>query len=276
MKVVWMPLMLIVLNTGIVKARENSSKNDTLKTILQLFIPGDFIRAEADNMNNIIVVNKNGRLTKYNEKGDSIACFNDVLRMGRQSAIDVSNPMKILVWSQRLSILTILDRWLTQRNQIKIKEAGGNAIQVIGCSYDNNIWYFNNIDQQLKKIDEQNHLLIESNDMRSVVGEAINPITIQDHNGWLILNDTAKGIFLFDQLGVFKTKLPFNWQDVFLQGNVIYGYKENWFHEYDIKTLEEKSLWLNFSIADSRSIKTNESSILQLKKEGLYLYKIIN
>jgi hypothetical protein len=268
--------MLIVLNTGIVKAQGNSIKSDTIKTILQLFIPGDFIRAEGDNQNNIIVVHKNGRLTKYNEKGDSLACFNDVLRMGRPSTIDVSNPMKIIVWSQRLSILTILDRWLTQRNQIKIKEAGGNAIQAIGCSYDNNIWYFNNIDQQLKKIDEQNHLLIESNDMRSVVGETINPITIQDHNGWVVLNDTSKGIFLFDQLGVFKTKLAFKWQDAFLQGNVIYGYKDNRLHEYDIKSLEKKSHWLDFISADSRRMKTNGFSILQLKKEGLYLYKIIN
>lgn len=265
---------LLLLASCMLKAQ--SIQQDPLPVTLSVFIGGDFTDAETDNLNNIIVLNKTGRLTKYNEKGDSIACFNDITKIGRPNSIDVSNPMKILLWSQRNATLTLLDRWLSQRNQIRINEPGGNAVQAIGCSYDNNIWYFNPIDQQLKKIDDQNQMLLESNDMRSVTGESINPMFLLDRDGWVILQDTSKGIFLFDQFGVFKTKLNVKSKAASLQNKIVYSINGHFLHEYNPNTMQEAIHWIALSSNDGIITSISKSSILLLKKEGLYLYKIKN
>jgi hypothetical protein len=263
-----------MLVSCMLKAQDN--QDDTLQVTFSVFIRGDFTDAETDNLNNIIVLNKNGRVTKYNERGDSIACFNEITKIGRPNAIDVSNPMKILLWSQRNATLTLLDRWLSQRNQIRINEPGANAVQAIACSYDNNIWYFNPIDQQLKKIDDQNQLLLESNDMRSVTGESINPIFLQDRDGWVMLQDTSKGIFLFDQFGVFKTKLKFKSQAAFMQNQVVYSINDNLLRETNLQTMQEAFHWIAQPSNEGKITSISKTSIILLKKAGLYLYKIKN
>ena len=268
-------MVLLLLGTNFLKAQ--NILQDTLNLSLSISIQGEFVDAELDNLNNLIVLEKTGRLAKYNDEGKYIADFNNFTKTGRPNAIDVSNPMKTLVWSQRNATLTILDRWFSQRNEIRLGEPGSNAVQAFGCSYDNNIWYFNPIDQQLKKIDDQNQLLVESNDMRSVIGESINPISLQDRDGWVMLLDTSKGIFLFDQFGVFKTKLMFKSQAAFIQNQVVCSINDNLLRENNLQTMQESFHWIAlFPPTQGKIISVSKNNILLLKKEALHFFKIKN
>ncbi|MGZ5253643.1 MAG: hypothetical protein ACXWV4_04685, partial [Flavitalea sp.] len=61
-------------------------------------ISGDIQDFYVDNLNNIYLVYNEGRLKKVSPKGDSLAVFNDVRKFGKLSSVDVSNPLKILLY----------------------------------------------------------------------------------------------------------------------------------------------------------------------------------
>src|SRR5687768_16101925 len=67
------------------------------------FIPGSFVGMEVDILDNIYLLTNGYQLKKLNANGDSMAVFNDVKRFGNPSYIDVSNPLKVLVYYKNFS-----------------------------------------------------------------------------------------------------------------------------------------------------------------------------
>ena len=85
-------------------------------------IKGDFTYFNVDNLDNVYLLTKNNQLKKLNENGDSLAVFNDVKRYGNPDYIDVTNPLKTLLYYKNYSTVVVLDRLLTQRNSINLRK----------------------------------------------------------------------------------------------------------------------------------------------------------
>ena len=69
----------------------------------QNFIEGSYTNFYIDNLNNIYLLNKNNQLKKLNDKGDSVAVSNALKKFGDIYSVDVSNPLKILVYYKDFS-----------------------------------------------------------------------------------------------------------------------------------------------------------------------------
>ena len=108
----------------------------------------------ADNLGNVYVLTPAGLLIKLNNKGDSLNVFNDVRRYGTVYAIDVTNPMKVLLYYKDFSTVVMLDRYLSRINMIDLRKSGIFQAKAMGLSYDNNVWIFDEQSAKLKKIDE--------------------------------------------------------------------------------------------------------------------------
>jgi len=86
-----------------------NAQNDTLFKRVR-YIKGDIKAFGVDNLENIYVLSSLGQLKKLNEKGDSVAVFNDIKKYGEASQIDVSNPLKVLLYYRDFSTIVILTR----------------------------------------------------------------------------------------------------------------------------------------------------------------------
>src|SRR5687767_1631412 len=73
------------------------SSQDTSFRLLRI-IEGDIVDFTVDNLDNIYVLNSRNQVKKYNANGDSVAIYNDVKKYGQASLIDVSNPLRILLY----------------------------------------------------------------------------------------------------------------------------------------------------------------------------------
>ena len=123
----------------------------------------------ADNLGNVYVLTPAGLLIKLNNKGDSMNVFNDVRRYGTVYAIDVTNPMKVLLYYKDFSTVVMLDRYLSRINMIDLRKSGIFQAKAMGLSYDNNVWIFDEQSAKLKKIDETGRVLSETTDLRQVL-----------------------------------------------------------------------------------------------------------
>ena len=174
-----------------VKPLVTSTANDSFK--LERIIPGIFNFMDVDVLNNLYLVTAGNQLKKINSNGDSLAVFNDVKKYGNPSLIDVTNPLKVLLYYKNYATVVILDRLLSQRNSINFRQQNIFRVKAIATSYDNNIWLFDEQAMKLKKINEEGAVLQESTDWRQLMNEVPSPEIIIDHNKFVYLYDPQNG-----------------------------------------------------------------------------------
>jgi hypothetical protein len=148
--------------------------------------------------------------------------YNQVKNYGKLYTIYVSNPLKLLLFYKDFSTVIILDRFLANQSTLDLKRFSVLNPSAIGNSYDNNIWVYDEYDNKLKKLDVQGNKLLETADFRTVFSQSFSPQKIISDNSLLYLADTANGVFVFDNYGSFKKKIPVkNWQTIAIANNYI-------------------------------------------------------
>jgi hypothetical protein len=270
-----MILMAAVKVNGQVNAGADSSVTSSSTLKLNSFIPGDYTYMNVDVLGNIYLITSGNRLLKLNNKRDSVGVFNDVKKYGNPSYIDVSNPLKILVYYKNFSTIVALDRFMVFRNNINLRNKNIFSVNAVATSYDNNFWIFDEQDYKIKKINEQGELLLESSDVRQLTEQAPIPTTIIDCDNQLFVYDINKGFFLFDYYGAFKNSIPFkDWQNVSVSKDIIYGFIGNELLTYQINSLQLKKYSFPESVSDFISIKAINGKLYILKKGELRIYDI--
>ena len=117
------------------------AQNDSGFQLVKTY-PIEATGAMFDNLDNLYIITVQEQLKKYNANGDSVAVFNGVKRFGKLYAVDVSNPMKLLLFYKDFSNVVILDRLLAVRSTIDLRQHNILQASAIAISYDNNIWVF--------------------------------------------------------------------------------------------------------------------------------------
>ena len=238
-------------------------------------ITGDFTYFNVDNLDNIYLVNNNNQLKKLNSNGDSIGIFNDVRKYGKLYYIDVTNPLKLLLYYQNFSTVVVLDRFLMIRNVINLRKQNIFNVKAIATSYDNNIWVFDEGDAKLKKIGENGDLLSETVDCRLLFDTIPSPTQIIDEGGFVNMYDPAKGFFIFDIYGALKSKLPFTgWKNVESINKTLYGFSDSVLYEYQPGTLNLKEYKLPAAFKNATQIKAANNKIYLLNDYGLHQFSI--
>lgn len=230
---------------------------------------------DVDVLDNLYVITDANQLIKINANGDSVASFNDVKKYGNPSFIDVSNPLKILVYYQGFSTVVILDRLLTLRTSINLRKMGLFSVKALATSYDNNIWIFDEQDMKLKKIDNDGNTLMETTDWRQLFDPVPSPSQIIDADNFVYLYDENKGFAIFDYYGSLKSSLPFlHWKNIAISRNVIYGFDNNVLYSYQLNTLTLKQYKLPDYFNNYSIIKATNGKVYLLKSDGIEILKL--
>jgi len=238
-------------------------------------IKGEFTWFNVDNLNNVYVLTNTNQLKKIDEKGDSVAVFNDVKRYGNPSSIDVTNPFKLLLYYKNFSTVVMIDRLLTVRNTINFRNQNIFSVRAIATSYDNNIWLFDEQDYKLKKIDETGKSLQETTDWRSLFDTVPSPTRLIDRDNFVYVYDPEKGFYVFDYYSGFKKQLPFlNWTDVEVSGKNIYGFNNKALYSYELNSFIIKEYKLPPFFGDYLGIKAMNGKVYVNKGDRIDIYQV--
>jgi len=214
---------------------QNTNANDSF-ALLKTYV-GDIADVAMDNLDNLYLVSSTGQIKKLNSAGDSLAVYNQLKNYGKLYSIDVSNPLRLLLFYKEFSTLVILDRFLANQSTLDLKRFNILNPSAIAMSYDNNIWVYDEYDNKLKKIDEQGNKLLETPDFRTIFNESISAQKIINDNGLVYLADTANGIFVFDNYGSFKKKIPLkNFQTFAVANNYVISTNKEFIAIFNSKT----------------------------------------
>lgn len=271
---IYMLTCLIAANvTAQTKDSLPAERTDTaFQQVLQ--IPGNFSRMEVDALGHIYLLEQ-GLLKKYTATGDSLSVYNDVRRFGNPTIMDVSNPLKTLLFFKNFTTVVVLDRMLSQRATLNLRKMQIFAARSACISYDNEIWVLDEQDFKLKKINENGQLLLESNDLRLITDHAVKADQITDHNGFVYLYDKSFGFTILDRYGAFKGTLAFpGMHSLSFTSNSVYGFNNHEMLRLDLNLKISYPVALTQVFAQASSVRVVNPYIYLLTESGVSVYRL--
>jgi hypothetical protein len=237
-------------------------------------VHGSFRNFYTDAMGNVYFQMANDAIMKTSSQGDSVGLFNDVRRFGKLETVDVSNPLKLVLFYKDFGSFVVLDRFLKLRNSVELRLAGILQPTAVAQSYDNNYWVFDAVENKLHKIDDHGQKAFSTPDFRLLFSERFVPQAILDDNTRLYLYDSSYGWMLFDYYGAFLQKIPApGWQHIQISENKLCGLYSGKWQEYDYKTFTCSTLTLPVHLMTSSKIVKTNNVWKVLAGSGLCSYK---
>jgi len=244
----------------------SNAQSDTSFTLAGS-IKGDIVSFTVDNLDNIYILNRRNQVKKLSINGDSLAVYNDVKKFGQATLIDVSNPLKLLMYYRDYATVVVLDRFLNAVNVIDLRKQNIFQVKAIGQSYDNKIWLYDELEGNLKKIDEDGKLLLETPDFRQLLSQAPSPTKIFDENKYVYLYDSVKGVYVFDYFGTLKNNIMIqHWQNFKVAGKYIFGSSKGTLYRYEISTFRLDDWAMPKELLGSKAFNFSDTRVYALMK----------
>jgi hypothetical protein len=181
-----------------------------------------------DEIGNVYYVDNRNTVVKYEPNIKRYTKFAD-LKSGQVRALDVSNPLRILVHYGEQFVVRILDVNMTEINVFEIKRSYPNGWVRLVCSSNNNgLWMYDELNRKLIKVAEQLITQFETGDLYLVTSKKLSPNFMLEYGEELYLNDPKLGILVFDLFGGYKRLIPLpGITEFYLFRNEIYYQNDN-------------------------------------------------
>lgn len=217
--------------------------------------------------NQIIKIGKNGQR--------QFTYSNNIL--GEIASVDVSNPMKIVIFFKEFSKITVLDNTLTEQGKvIDLNEVSLEETSLVCSSYNNGIWYYNPLKFQLVRLEHSTKNINSSANISNILNKNIQPNFLVEFNNKVYLNDPINGILVFDIYGTYLKTIPifglttFQVKEKFL----LYVNQEDKIETYDFLTLE-KSVYKPLQYLKVKTVRIENKTIYIVNSKNELILDII-
>lgn len=230
------------------------SADDDLKTLFTIKSTADFFT--TDNLGNTYLI-KGEEIKKYSQTGDLLKIFSNKTT-GKITSIDVTNPLRILVFYKDFATILIIDDLLSQNGDpMNLQDYSLEQSDVICTSFNNGIWFFNRENMELIRLDESFKPVVNTGNLNRLLGADFKPNFILENNGYLYLNNPDNGVFVFDIYGTYFKTIPIKGLQHFqVKDNFMFYYMDGILRSYNIKDLTQKELPFK-NVTDVRVEKEN-------------------
>jgi hypothetical protein len=254
---------------------QNDSVLSQQKFIFEQTIPGSYNSFNVDAIGNIYLITTTDQLKKIKSDGTLFAVYNDVKRYGKISAINVHNPLKILIYYKNYSVIVMLDKLLSFRNQIELKPLQFIDVNAVATTYDNNIWIYDEQNFKIKKLDDKGVLLLETADLRTLFDIAPSAEKLLDEDNQLYLIDKEQGVFIFDYYGAYNRNIPLkDLSHVAVGKNCLFGFTDTTMEVIQLNNMASKKYTLPILAEKIKSLNFINNRLYILTQTSLNIYRL--
>lgn len=163
-----------------------------------------------DRTGNIYLLDTKRNLLRLNPQGHPLDTFSPPIR-GRINTIEAWNPMKVLLFYQDRQEVLLLDRFLRPINTFRLTtiDYAGTA-KAATLASDDGYWLFDESSFAIQKYNTMLGKLSVETPLNLILDkEQFDVRMIREYQNMVYLLDYNGGIYVFDNLGNYKKKLPF-------------------------------------------------------------------
>ena len=226
----------------------------------------------VDNFGNFYAVGNN-QVVKFDKLGNKLQTYEEV-KYGKIGSIDISNPMKIVLYYPDFMQAVLLDRFLAYFTTYNFFDLGYQNVTAVGSSSDGYLWFYDNLSFTLKKVDQTGKVQIQSQPVNQLINQVIAPTFITERAGQVYVNDPAVGVLVFDNFGAYYKTIPIKGLLRFqiFQEQIIY-FEDDKLKSYNPVTFDAKQISLPDTIGIKQAVIEKERiGILHADRIDFYKY----
>ncbi len=261
--IAWFMIIILVMGCAGKSAINPISEEDRIPLDINVQVR----IAEVDNLGNTYVVDAKNRLIRY-DKG-----FKELYRYannknGMISTIDVTNPLRIVVFYNDFNQVKIFDNTLSIIREFDFTQ---QYLDITACSVtnDGNLWVYDAVRLRLVKVDDNGNIILQSNNVTDFGMAGMYITKILENGNYVVLCDYDKGFWFFDNFGQYIYHFPVQGLRSFqFDGKMIVYYTDSGLKTFSIQQKERQIIGIS-------SIKVTDDLKYILYNDGYY-YGIYN
>ncbi len=236
----------------------------------KLYISADFFT--TDDFGNIFLI-KGQNIKKINSEGKEIANFQNVY-FGNIHQIDVSNPLRILVFYKEFNQLLFLDKNLHELSQvINLDDLGLEDVELVCSADDGSFWLLNMTNLELINYNNDLKIINKSIRLHHFINDENRPNFLLIKHHQIFLNIPNLGILVFDNLANYQQTIFLkNLKKFQIKAKEIFFYKENQLKKFNFAFKETENIFSS-DISNIIEIRKEQNNIYVLTKDSLYIYQ---
>jgi len=194
-----------------------------------------------DVRENIYYINSVNEIIKTSCSDSSFISYSNS-NLGKPARIDVSNPLKILVFYPDQQTVVILDNQLAELSQLSLKgnvnKPNYQPAAICKHSGTDHIWLYDELSRKLIRLDEAGNVLASSESFDQLFSFDVEVNTLYCVNDKVYIDTKSDGILLFDAYASYVHTIEVNMQVHQITDNYIIGLNKNALQFYDLRSLE--------------------------------------
>ncbi|MEO0876488.1 MAG: hypothetical protein AAFY48_17950 [Bacteroidota bacterium] len=198
----------------------------------------------VDPLQQLLTVDTDGVMVQYNPQGQALFRYHNTT-LGEDFTIDATDPFNILLFYLDQQTVILLDRTLSVRASLDLRNTDILYATAVARSHDNNLWVYDELAGRLYKLSARGDLLFTSNDFRLSENLSVGPSQIVRWGDRIVLNFPDRGLALFSVLGQLQEWWPIQQvEDLFFQSKTLY-YRQSgsYYRKQILQDLVEVIAW---------------------------------
>lgn len=226
-------------------------------------LAGQVVDVQHDHHGNEYVLKAN-RLEKINSEGKLISVY-DLPQTSYITSFDVSNPMRILIFSSDFNQIMFLDNYLSIiSNAILLDNYDYYNVLLACTAARGGFWIFDGARNQIVHIDPLGNQDLKSGEIKNQA----KPISMQAYQRQLFLAFDNGNLLIFNAYAGFVKQLPLEFSSrPLVKNNSIYYFKSNVLYRYHLKTAESQEI-MTLPVA-VKDFSINENELIYLSEGNL-------
>ncbi len=162
---------------------------------------------ELDEFQNVYVYD-NTSLLNYNKAGVNHCSYSN-LRKGEITSVDVTNPLRIVLYYGENNEVIFLDNTLSEQNQgVSLNDLSLYDVSLVCSSFQNHLWLYRSAEQKLVRINRNGEVVNETASLALwTEGDVGEFILLKESGNFLYLVSSEGEVIVFDQYGTFRKKI---------------------------------------------------------------------
>jgi hypothetical protein len=224
-----------------------------------------------DPLNNIYAL-RNGEVLKLDHSGKELARYSNK-QIGDLVKLDVSNPMKVLLFSADQMRIIFLDSRLSElRQDLDLFKEGYEQISLAATSHSNGFWLYDPINFRLIRYDQALKKERESLNLGQHLRLELYPTDLVEAGNHVYMTDPRHGIFVFDIYGNYLRKLPLHGQTrLRIHDGRLFYVKGGMCYALHLQDLSEELVWTSESFGLDYDI--SRTRLASVYRDGIIIYE---
>ena len=229
--------------------------------------------ASLDRRGNLYVTDRQNNLRQFGPDGQPLNTYSPPLP-GHVMQVEAWNTAKVLVFYDDRQQALVLDRFLSPISELALLTYLDGQARVLTLAPDDRYWLLNESDLTLRQFDSTQKRFTISTPLDLLIGRSRPDFRfLREYQNNLYLVDRVSGIYVFDNLGNYRKKIPLpGLTYAGFRGDELYylaGSEVRFFHLYNFT---ERALPL--PAAEVQQVLVNDEYAYLLTPTGALVYKM--